>query len=272
MKKILCIVFVLMLFFMITGCAATERKVLENELYIVMDYNGTYTLRFYEPLPSRNSGEVSASLGIDPVTFDSIAKMKETIETGAFNEKQLRTIRKNFSRRGNEIISLDLNKLYDAELPEDMAVTGVSWHGASYTFGIGNDVVAGSIRFFTREEYQEEMKENEEFLNEKPMKSTLKLKDRNAFQYEYTASSGIEVRLITYTYENGGKTLKIWEYYNLNDSALGAGSSTVPSDVRIRGEDDGAYFQINLRGMIQRPDYEWLQSFGIKPYVETAVQ
>ena len=240
------------------------RMVAENELYTVMDYGGTYTLRFKESLPAGSPADNNTSIGVTPVTFDSLAKMKEAIETGKFTEKQLETIRKFFSRRGDEIISLDLSKLYDAVLPEDMAVSSVSWHGKSYVLGVGNDAVSGSLRFLSSEEYREEMKEREENIRKQNVTSTENLEDRNALQYEYTAPSGIEVRLCTYTYESGGKILHIWEYYNLKDSALGVGSSTVPSDFRILGEDNGVYFKISLSGMLQRPDYEWLKSFGIE--------
>ena len=121
MKKFVCITLLLMLLLLTAGCASVEKKILENDIYAMVECDGVYTLRFHEPLPAEDKGNVNASLpGGTYVNFDTVAKMKEAIETGNFSKQQLEAIRNRFARKDGEILSVNTNKLYEAALPEDM--------------------------------------------------------------------------------------------------------------------------------------------------------
>ena len=267
MKKLFCLILALMLL-MMAGCAAAERTVAENDAYAVIEYNGIYTLRFREPLPSNknNSGANGQLTGGEPITFRSVAEMKAAIEGGTFTEKQIETIRKYFKRSGNEILSLNTNKLYELVLPEGMEYQCVDWYGFSYVFQNCTDgKFSGYIDFETKEEHETSKEKMMDFLEINKDVTQYQAEDRNATIYEYVSPFDIPIRIYAYTIESEGKIITVHEVCRLS------GKTESLSSFKICGEQDGGYFYGQFRGN-SRPTVEWLQSFGLTPYTQTAVK
>lgn len=245
------------------------RMVTENDIYAIMDNDGTYTLRFHEPLPVKDKGNVNVSLpGGTLVSFDTVAKMKEAIETGNFSKQQLEAIRNRFARKDGEILSVNTNKLYEAALPEEMEATEVTWTGDDYFFTVKNksdDDVSGRLEFDTKEEHDQHKQKMTEFLERYDDIVQYKEDDRDATVYEYKLRFGISMRIVMYTLQSNGKTTMVQETYRMS------GTEAKFQGVWLCGEQDGAYFYADIEGD-SRPSVEWLLSIGLKPYTETAVQ
>ena len=60
--------------------------------------------------------------------------------------------------------------------------------------------------------------------------------------------------------------MTIQELYFLNES------ETIPRSISIWGSTGGTYFTGYMGGFTERPSYEWVTSFGLKPYVETETE
>ena len=245
-----------------------ERMVTENDIYAIMDNDGTYTLRFHEPLPGKDKGNVNISTpGGTLVRFDSVAKMKEAIETGNFSKQQLEAIRNRFARKDGEILSVNTNKLYEAALPEDMEATEVTWTGDDYFFTVKckSDDVSVRLEFDTKEEHDQHKKKMMEFLELNDDIVQYKEDDRDATVYEYKLRFGISMRIVMYTLQSNGKTTMVQETYRMT------GTEAKFQGVWLCGEQDGAYFYADI-DCASRPSVEWLLSIGLKPYVEKTAQ
>lgn len=269
MRKILCIALSLMLLLLTVGCASTEIKILENESYTLIERNGVYTLRFHEPLPGKDKGNANVSSpGGTYIKFDTVAKMKEALETGNFTDKQLDSIRNHFTRKGGEILSVNPNELYEVALPEDMEATEVTWNGDDYIFTVKSktdDEVSGRLEFDTKEEHDRHEQKMTEFLEINDDIVQYKVEERDATFYEYTSSFGVTMRIVMYTLQSDGKTTMVHETYRMT------GTEAEFQGVWLCGEQDGAFFYADIEGD-SRPSVEWLLSIGLKPYTETAVQ
>lgn len=245
------------------------RMVTENDIYAIMDNDGTYTLRFHEPLPDKDKGNANlSSPGGTYVNFDTVAKMKEAIETGNFSKQQLDTIRNRFARKDGEILSVNTNKLYEAALPEEMEATKVTWNGQTYNFRIESnydDAVSGTLMFETKDRHNTHKEDMMKFMEINKDVVQYKEDDRDATVYEYTSAFGISMRIIIYTLQTDGKTVMVHETYRMS------GTEAKFQGVWLCGEQDGAYFYADIEGD-SRPSVEWLLSIGLKPYTETAVQ
>ena len=103
--------------------------------------------------------------------------------------------------------------------------------------------------------------------------------ERNSEVFCYICSSGTYT-LVQYTYNLSGKTLHIEETwrgaspYVREHYDQAASIQTSPSvwSINIWGEEAGGYFKFSTYFSVpldEVPSDEWLQAFGLTPYVET---
>ena len=158
------------------------------------------------------------------------------------------------------------NKLYEALLPNDVSLLGVDWYGGSYvTYFSGNGDVGGYITI-TSQEHVKQLAE-QQTPDEKLVVSRSVDSDRNAEVVTFGgAINGALTRHITYTMTSQNSSLTVQEAYWLEES------ESTPKEIRIWGHINGTYFEGYVGGFTERPSYEWVTSFGLKPYVETETE
>jgi hypothetical protein len=140
----------------------------------------------------------------------------------------------------------------------------IEWFGDSYVFLIGDNC---SVYLTDKSGYEECAKQNDIESGKSKIISVDTIEDRNARVVTYESYlSATPRKMVTYSITSGGKTITIAERYNLNES------DTIPFSINFWGNCDGAYFTGYMYGLTERPSYEWVASFGLKPYVETETE
>lgn len=270
-QKVFCLMLALLVTLTVAGCAeiSAVNKICENDVYTLEESNGTYWLNFHEQLPKQGGGDSADGQQIvDDVCFGSVKEMKEAIRKGKFSDEAIQTITRYFQRNpAGDVKTCNINQLYEAALPSDLSVTKVSWYGETYSFSIEGGGITGYMTCGDQALYDDSQEKGMGFLSNEDIiiDSQTTVADRNATEYRYTSAYGVDVKIIVYTADIDGKNITILESYHSHES-------TVPQSVRIWGMHDSKAFYCFVTNFTERPSYEWVTSFGLKPYVETETE
>ncbi len=239
----------------------------ELYLYFHKDYGGISGSSYGNP-----SGNVQGAIpALDlTVAFDSLAKMKECIETGNFTRIQLARMQY-FPRASNGKIAVcDPDNLYDFKVPEGLLLKQVVWTGVYYSFTFTPDYSAmkyggyGSIGLISQERYEEiaqkaDLKSGEN-ANIKILSESVD-PQTNGTVICYENRNGV-FKQILYTHTDGENKITIEETYRESDGFED------PS-ISVWGNCGEQYFSGSISALRERPSYEWITSFVLTPYVET---
>lgn len=153
-------------------------------------------------------------------------------------------------------------------LPSDITPGGVYWEGERYeiecSFEDGvNKEGYGSISFYTENAYRTYFDTNyTRYFDTVTVLSKETITDRNALQ-AVIKEGNCEKKILQYTIAvETGRILVQEEYILSNDSSA---SVSIPNDIRLFCEKDGAFFVVALQKLGERPTVEWLSSFGAAP-------
>ena len=263
MKKWFCVLLALFLI-MLNGCSRGV-EVLSNDQYCIMEKDGQYYMELHKPVSS-SPGNTLEGTAQAPyiIQFSSLKELKNAITEGKFTEKQLAHMQENFPRnKSGNVLLCNVNKLYNAAVPEGVEVETIHWYGDRYRFVFDKD---GWIDFSVREAYDKFALGYDIESGTAKIISVNMISDRNAKEVVFEDLLGAPRKMVTYSYKSEEKTITIAEQYNLDES------ETVPFSINFWGTCDGAYFTGNMYGFTERPSYEWVTSFGLKPYAETETE
>ena len=263
MKKYICILLVILLL-ALSGCSK-EVEVLSNDQYRIMEKGGQYYMELHKPVGS-SSGNALEGTAQAPynIQFSSLKELKNAITEGKFTEKQLAHMQENFPRnKSGNVLLCNVNKLYNAAVPEGVEVGSIHWYGDNYSFMLNED---GRLNFCSKNAYDEFMSSMEVNADAVSIVDETTTSDRNAKVVEFKNLLGEPRKRITYSFTANTKTITIAEEYHLDES------EAVPYRIKFCGTDNGVYFTGYMYGFTERPSYEWVTSFGLKPYVETETE
>jgi len=264
MKRVLCF-FLAFVLVALCGCSAA-REVSRNGKYRIMEDAGEYYL-VMDKASSISSNGVSASEKMEALTFSSVGEMKQTISEGKYTDEQLAIMDRFFQKTAKGDIALcNTNKLYDATLPEGLTADEIEWYGGYwYTF-----VFEGELWGFLSVSDKETIENKAAEFAKQPERVKIlekkEVSERNATETLFENLAGEPRKQIQYTFESKDITINIIEVYKRNES------DTVPYRVWFYGNSKDAYFNGEFYGFTERPSYEWVTSFGLKPYVETETE
>lgn len=246
----------------------------ENSQYSVVYDDGQYSLRFVggfqQYKPTGNGNRVA-----EYPTYTSLNAMKRGILSGKFTKNQLATLSVTGTLNSSgDLVITNLDLLFEAKLPEDMGYYAIHWMGDQYSFSIDSNGIMGKrpnggFYYLPDEEaYNQRIAAENAMLFENDeleflLEETDAERDGTVYTWQY---NGYTTKRIIYTCESEGKELLVHEQYYTEQS------SEVPHDIQIWGKENGAWFYVYLRDFDERPSYEWVTSFGLKPYVETETE
>lgn len=247
------------------GCSSCEDS--SESIYDLVLENGQYYIVPREPLPPypqiHDAFVDGTSYGVN---FDSIAQMKQAIETGNFDENELRNISRFETVEDGKIPICDLSDLYAPLVPESFVTDYVFWEGTSYTcwFDETDDVAICQFELISAEQFEEERERLENL--EKNSKATLlsvsEEPERNAKVFTYSGLLERKTVDVVYTIKRESKTLLIREHYSGPSEEV----SDTPESIVIYGVHNGDYFMAVVSRPKERPSVEWLSAFGVTGY------
>ena len=268
MKKLLCILLAILLL-ALSGCAGSE--VLSNEQYAIREKDDVYYLDFHDNSYAKEAASIDkngSAIGGYNIYFSSIAEMQDCIKNGKFSKEDLVGMQAYEKADNGKVAVCNVNKLYDVVLPEGFSLKQISWKGLSYMFQLYYcNEYHGSLRIGNQIDYQNEIAfSTPNFDNGSTLLLSSVDKDRNGEILEFITPTGTHMKYIRYSYVLNGMTVTAQEEYNLDES------EETPSWIAYWGEGNGVYFTGILGGFTERPSYEWVTSFGLKPYAETETE
>ena len=271
MKKFVCVLLVILLL-ALSGCASSE--VLSNEQYVIREKDDVYYLDFHDNSYAKEAASIDkngSAIGGYNIYFSTVAEMQDCIKNGKFSKEDLVGMQAYEKAENGKVAVCNVNKLYDVVLPEGFSLNRISWKGISYKFDlIGINGGSGYLRVGDKEDVQNYIERRSLYNAGKELAtivSNSKDAERNADVIIFKAeATGENLKYIRYTYECNGITITAQEEYNLDES------ETIPGWISYWGEGNGVYFTGILGGFTELPSYEWVTSFGLKPYVETETE
>ena len=268
MKTIISMILILSI--LLCGCSLALNKgteIHDNNAYTIMEKDGMYGLRFHSPKSTSSSGNIQYSEVAPAFIFTSPGHMKERILSGNFTKLQLDALKELPRNSDGYLTIFNLQELYDAVLPSGLQYDEVSWFGGEgYSFRWDKDGMVGAVRIDTESAIKEKLAS---FYVENGQATIIfknEIQDRNATEIYYVGPYGDQLKDLIYTYNENGKDITIFEWYELNVS------DSVPSSISIAGTVNGVYYYVYISGFSERPSYEWITSFGLMPYVETETE
>ena len=274
--KIKTLFFVVLLLFSLCGCAEEAKPM----PYEIVEEDGGY----YLVLKGAYDQEQILN---GHVEFESLAEMKNDLETGKFTEEELCWIDRNYPTDDKgRVLMPDLSALIEVSYPSEFKDQTISWRGKYYSFMLRekeNSFVGmcADVDFPSQEEWEEKVDSFKHYYDNPDEHTGIYLEkiaeelERNAkvyYTYGYAADEEKVTRIyhkdVRYTLTLDSKVLYVREFY-YRDHYLGT-DPDIPYVVSIRGEQQGTYFTVSIRDMDERPSVEWLSEFGVKNYVHTA--
>ena len=280
MKKVFVFLMLIALFIPLCGCVNNPKDLAyqglpdgiieENEVYTMTCRDGKLYMKFHKQIENGSQQSMEAA----ELYFSSIQEMKQTFEQCNFTDYQLsflQSMAKDSSE--NELMVLDTKQLWEPEFPEKMEITQVMFNETgnySFAFGDSDSKLRGFISLVNQELFQKliEMEYTSFFYNKNIVVDREEFDpDRNAMKYYYHTSAG-SFLYVHYQPTSNEKKLTVIEIYGkIYDTGF-----EVPHRMIIFGEENGCYYDLQLYGLSERPSVKWLESFGLKPYVETETQ
>ena len=287
-KKCVCLLLAVAMLCVLFGCEKADilkvpddaERIARNDGYDIWRSGSSYYLEGRGESASTSSGQ--GLQATDWPVFSSLKTMKDAILSG--NVPESRSINRAIQRNDGVLRMCNLDSLYEPALPSRMHYDRVSWQLDKYTFHIKGAGWDGYLFFETADDFQSRLSghagRHESILriNERYYVERLHAidPDKNAEVVYYTITTGTFSRVL-YSFELDGKTLYIDEAWNgacpyayeNSQHASDPGSLVM---INFFGQQDGIYFSGYITGRDEMPSDEWVQSFGLKPYVETETE
>lgn len=287
-KKLLCFALIIVLC-LLCGCEnyiglRRAETIVSSERYDILRLDEQYYFvpRNWERLPS-DSGE-SSLLYDDYPEFSSVGEMRKKIFSG--NCPYSRSISRMANQYNGIIPICSLDPLYEPVLPNSVRIKYVSWQLSKYGIAL-----QGSYRYQALSGYmkclQPEIFETfkESFLErinkiiateEVLFHGTDPETNAEVVCYKSTNTHSIlsRITLVQYTYTLQDKTLYVEESWDGNSPYVQRRFGSEQGElqqVRIWGEQNGGYFECAFSGP-EEMSVDFIQSFGLKPYVETVTE
>lgn len=199
------------------------------------------------------------------VEFESVEQLYQAFLHGTLAIEDLQVIQYAFPLDDHGFLIPDPQKLYDIELPADMACSQVDLAWDGYTFHIRSasaDISSAQLSVVSEEEFRDGFRSYRDIeTGEQEFDSVTQMEDRNATAYDYTNHIG-QYRMILYRIEDAARALNVIERYQLSGSNA---SATVPYEIMIYGQMNGAYYTLDLN-VDARPEVSRLKAISLIPY------
>ena len=196
--------------------------------------------------------------------FSSLREMQQKLKTGDLAEEEIAELMRYAPKDTNIVEICNINKLYEATYPENIAVEYIMYTGRGYSYELGNGTI-GYIHYLCQDDYESLFEDEYNFTIGGPGFTVLSVEqvaDRNAEVLRYdNGILGMECRRVRYTNQTDHGIQYVLEVYE----------GDTLSSIRIYGMNNGAYYSVFLHAPEERPSLEWLSSFGLREYVETEV-
>lgn len=266
-KRIICI-FLALTFALLMGCKdnylPVDKVVAETDEHILFYSGEDCFLKFYDP------GYEPYGCGSSYITFESIDDFRTRLLEGDFSETEKWDLQLGCDKFGN-IKIFDFENMYQLASREQLSLSVVSWFGTpSYIckYKKENSALCVFLNYYESEEYEEEYNEHYvDFFSDLNEKYTVSKVD-NPNKTEYRRDSDM---YISYDIENNGRTIKVKEYYWLDNDLGYPNSDTVPYYIYMYITEGETNYVIAIEevsySFTEHPGEEWLLSFGMEPYV-----
>ena len=267
MRNIAC----LMLCFVIlvlTGCSDSYTTIATNDSYqIVTDGEDTY-IRFDKKQQQELEQKVNHSQCIDWPQYNTLGDMKQAILEGDFTENVkahlYASAKKN--EKGDARIC-KVNQLYEPLLPDGASISFVAFDGSYWFEIVGDSLICNLYYAIDENDYNSNFEYHYSATIEENVTGTYIETYQGVPVTVYEKNSGWMYKC--YDLSNEAASLTVMEMY--------ASSKDIPFGIRFFGNTNGAFYhglicEAGEMTIDHRPSVEWLQSFGLKPYVETEAE
>lgn len=198
--------------------------------------------------------------------FESVEQIYQAFMQGALSIEDLQVIQYAFPLDDHGFLIPDPQKLYDLELPAGMECWRIELQTDTCSFCIYGNGIDGirsaGLSIISEQKFREDLRN---YRNIETSKDTFDritaIEERNATAYDYTNEHG-QYRRILYCIENQSRTLYVIENYDLTGSG---NSATVPTEINILGQTNGAYYTLDLY-VDERPEISDLEAISPIPY------
>jgi len=200
--------------------------------------------------------------------FSSLSEMQQKLKAGDLSEKEIAELMRYAPENTGIVEICNINKLYEAVYPENFEVEHIMFTGKSYSFesgtGKSDNRINGFIRYLSQDSYEKLFDDD---YNRTiggvgiTVLSVEQVADRNAEVLRFYNIVGTESCRVRYTNETDHGTQYVLERYE---------KDTLRS-IRIFGISNGAYYDVYLTDLKERPSIEWLSSFGLREYAEKEI-
>lgn len=256
---------------MLAGCSDPYKTIATNDGYkLVTDGENTY-LRFNKKQQQELEHNISLSQSVDWPHYSSLGEMKQAILRGDFTENvkaHLYAKAKKNEKGDARICSID--QLYEPLLPAGASIRYIEYDGG-YWFKIDCDRLR--INLYTcldEDDYNSNFEYHYTRCIEKNVTGTYEETYQGVPVTVYKGKSGLTYKCYDLSTET--RSLLVIERYTGD-----ARADSIPGEVRFLGKMNGAYyhgyiFKAESITLGRRPSIEWLQAFGLTPYVETETE
>ena len=247
-----------------TACGKKPYDIVEKDGKHYISFN-TYLLG------ERRVSKNGCYAGVSLPDFTSIAQMKKKIESGDFEENELRAIEAKCKENNGLLEICDLDSLCDVQMPQDVALHDISWWGNGYGFNLrGQNVDSCNIDCEIAEEYNYSF---QKYYAKCPYSKDMAYDFREEKSYDpegtqifYKTGAG-DFKVVKYEIREENRILYVSEEYRLtNYRGTLDTSTTVPYRIKMFTEENGAFVTVSIYEPTERPSVEWLSSFGVTPY------
>ncbi|MBO7216852.1 MAG: hypothetical protein J6V84_07660 [Clostridia bacterium] len=271
-KRTICI-FLALTFALLVGCKdislsavslPVDKVVAETDGHILFYSGEDCYLKFFDP------GYEPYGCGSSYITFESLDDFRTRLLEGDFSETEKWDLQLDCDEFGN-IKIFDFENMYQLASREQLSLSVVSWFGApSYIckYKKENSALCVFLNYYESEEYEEEYNEHYvDFFSDLNEKYTVSKGD-NPNKTEYRSDDDM---YISYDIEDNGRTIKVKEYYWLDNDVGYPNSDTVPYYIYMYITEGEMNYVIAIEevsySFTEHPGEEWLLSFGMEPYV-----
>ena len=249
--------------------------------YEVSVIDGKCYLNFTDGNEAETTAQGTPAFGGDTtyLTFSSLAEMKQKLQENTLTASEKDTIKAYFKKSDNGFEICNVTNLMTAVFPSGWNIEHVDLLGSAYRIGIGGNASApqwsGLLNLTEYNRWDSacanEMAIIEKQTNINHTSDTFEGLPCDVYTYT-TNTSTLKDVFLTIPGENGKADMNVLIIYVLDTiypDKLTV-SATIPMHVYIYSEAHGTYYDYMLLGLTEAPTVEWLSSFSIAPYVDTA--
>ena len=249
-----------------------EIKVIDGNHYL----NFTNGNEFETNYGSSDNNHASM-VNVNFIRFDSLAEMKQKLESNGLTEEQKNIIKTKFTLSENGFDICNVQDLIQPSVPSELFVDSVYLYGIRYEFLLRDDPESPQLSVGMCWGDAGKWERQYAFWMDVIEQNQLDKHETGDFDgspcetYIFTTKSA-QVKHIYLTLndtEGNTPTHVMLEYALQADSGTVTVSDTIPLAVHLFGEKDGIPFDYYLSGLTEAPTVDWLASFSIAPYVDT---